>query len=198
MLSEGSERTRSLQRSGAGGVDGGGSGGEHSFAMDDAERRLARVEDVERIRRLDAEYCRLLDDGRWDELVALFTGDGVFDGLSRVQGHPALRAFFAGLADGGLTAFWHYVTNLEVDVDGDAARARSFLWQPCVLDGRAFVAAGRYDDRLRRVGGEWRYAVKAVRFHYFCPADEGWAPGRFALEAARAAAYVTPSSPAPG
>ena len=158
------------------------------------EERLRRLEDVEEIRALDARYCRLLDDGDWPALVALFTPDGVFDGLRRVAGHADLLAFFAGLAAGGLTAFWHHVSNLEISVTGDRAEVTSLLWQPCVVDGVAHVAAGRYRDELVRTGAGWRYRRKQVRFSYWAPLAEGWDRQRFALDAARGAAHPPHSS----
>jgi ketosteroid isomerase-like protein len=152
------------------------------------EARIQRLEDAEEIRTLDAVYCRLLDDGDWPGLVELFTPDGTFDGLSVVTGRDALLAFFGGLADGGLTAFWHHVSNLEIAVDDDTAAVRSLLWQPCVVDGVPHVAAGRYADRLVRTDDGWRYSVKHVRFFYWAPLSDGWDQHRFALEAARSAA----------
>ncbi|PKZ65949.1 nuclear transport factor 2 family protein [Gordonia terrae] len=154
----------------------------------DLVARLTRLEDLEAIRLLDARYCRHLDDGDWDALMTLFTADGEFDGLSNPRGKDEMREFFAGLADGGLTSFWHFITNLEIEVDGNDAAARSFLWQPCVLDGVASIAAGRYTDTLVKQDGRWLYRVKRVRFHFFGPLADGWDENRFALESARAAA----------
>ncbi|MFT4393556.1 nuclear transport factor 2 family protein [Gordonia lacunae] len=154
----------------------------------DLAARLTRLEDLEAIRVLDARYCRHLDDGDWDALMTLFTEDGEFDGLSNPRGKDAMREFFAGLADGGLTSFWHFITNLEIEVDGNDAVARSFLWQPCVLDGAASIAAGRYTDTLVKQDGQWLYRVKRVRFHFFGPLADGWDENRFALDTARAAA----------
>jgi ketosteroid isomerase-like protein len=157
------------------------------------EERIRRLEDREALRALDAAYCRLLDDADWPALVELFTEDGEFAGLSSVRGRPALQEFFAGLAEGGLTAFWHHVTNLEIAVDGDVAHLRSFLWQPCVLHGVPHVAAGRYTDVAVRAGdGRWRYRSKRVAFDYFAPLTEGWDRGRYALESARASARTDP------
>lgn len=158
--------------------------------MSPLEERIRRLEDAEEIRTLDARYCRLLDDGDWPALVGLFTPDGVFDGLRRVAGAADLLAFFAELADGGLSAFWHHVSNLEISVDGDRAAVTSLLWQPCVVDGVPHVAAGRYTDQLVRTGEGWRYRLKRVRFSYWAPLAEGWDQHRFALDAARAAALV--------
>jgi ketosteroid isomerase-like protein len=151
------------------------------------EDRVRRLEDAEAIRTLDAVYCRLLDDGDWPGLVALFTPDGTFDGLAAVTGRDALLAFFGGLADAGLTTFWHHVSNLEIDVDGDRATVRSLLWQPCVVDGVPHVAAGRYADRLVRTPEGWRYSLKQVRFFYWAPLGQGWDRHRFTLDSARAA-----------
>lgn len=152
--------------------------------MSAAEQRLQRLEDLDAIRQLDATYCRLLDSGDWDGLVELFAPDGEFIGLDHVRGRDELRRFFAGLADGGLTAFWHYVTNLEITIDGDHADARSALWQPCVQDGVPHVAAGAYRDRLVRWDGQWRYATKQVAFDYFAPLADGWDHGRFTVKSA--------------
>lgn len=102
--------------------------------MSSVEDRLRRLEDVEAIRTLDAVYCRLLDDGDWPALVQLFTPEGVFDGLRRVKGRADLLAFFAELAEAGLTAFWHHVSNRVKQV-------RFSYWAP-LTDG---WDAGRYE-----------------------------------------------------
>ncbi len=160
--------------------------------MTSIESRLQRLEDIEAIRALDAEYCRELDDGNWAALIELFTPDGEFIGLSHARGHAELLAFFGGLAAGGLTAFWHHVSNLEIELDGDTARVRSFLWQPCVQDGISHVAAGRYNDTLARTHGRWHYRSKRVSFDYFTPLSDGWDQGLFTLESARATTIGSP------
>ncbi len=54
----------------------------------------------------------------------------------------------------------HYVTNVEVDLDGDEAVARAFVFamHDVVLDGeRQLVpAGGRYENKLRRTSDGWR------------------------------------------
>lgn len=152
--------------------------------MSRTDQQLQRLEDLEAIRQLDATYCRLLDAADWNGLVELFTPDGEFIGLDRVRGRAELRRFFSTLADGGLTAFWHYVTNHEITIDGDSAQVRSALWQPCVQDGVAHVAAGRYHDDLVRLDGRWRYRSKQVAFDYFAPLADGWDHGRFTVKSA--------------
>ncbi|GAA4301948.1 nuclear transport factor 2 family protein [Klenkia terrae] len=165
-------------------------------SMADLQRRIAVLEDREAIRELDARYCRYLDQGQWDELADCFTPDGTFDGLSVVRGRSDLVRFFAGLADGGLTTFWHHISNLEITVHpgADDAHTTSLLWQPCVVDGVPHVAAGRYQDTLTRTPSGWRYQVKQVRFSYFAPLNQGWDDHRFTLDSARAAALPRPNA----
>lgn len=114
------------------------------------------VEDRDEIRQLMARYTHAIDAGRGDDWAATFTDDGVFEmpGHS-VAGTAALRAFAEGR--GGAR---HVVANEVIDVDGDEARVRAYVF---VFAGSPPVAraAGGYDDRLRKVDGRWRFARRA-------------------------------------
>ncbi|RCW45755.1 uncharacterized protein (TIGR02246 family) [Halopolyspora algeriensis] len=145
----------------------------------DLEARIRRLEDIEEIRQLRARYCQYLDDGRWSELAELFTADGAFVGLSTARGRDELRTFFAELQSGPLQAWWHFSSNETITVDGDEARGETWLDQPCVVDGEAHIAAGRYqDDVVRDSDGQWRFRERKVTFFFWGPLASGWAPGR--------------------
>lgn len=157
----------------------------------DLEARVRRLEDLHEIGQLRARYCQYLDDGRWDDLVELFTEGGSFVGLSTATGRDALRRFFAGLQEGPLKAWWHFSSNETIELDPGTGTATGETWldQPCVVDGRAHIAAGRYADRMRRCeDGRWRFDERRVSFFFWSPTEDGWAPGRFGYEPARAAA----------
>ena len=93
-----------------------------------------------------------------------FTPDGAFVGLSTARGHDELRTFFSDLQDGPLSAWWHFSSNETIDLVGTPAHAATgatWLDQPCVVDGRAHVAAGRYQDQMvRGDDGRWRFAER--------------------------------------
>lgn len=155
------------------------------------EQRIGRLEDLHEIAQLRARYCQYLDDGRWDDLVELFTEDGSFVGLATATGRPALRSFFAGLAEGPLKAWWHFSSNETIDLEpgADVATGETWLDQPCVVDDRPHIAAGRYADRIRRCAdGRWRFEERKVTFFFWSPTEAGWSPARFDYPAARAAA----------
>ena len=90
---------------------------------EDLAARVRRLEDLHAIGQLRAHYCQALDDGRWDDLVDLFTPDGAFVGLSTARGHDELRTFFADLQDGPLSAWWHFSSNETIDLVGTPAHA---------------------------------------------------------------------------
>ena len=82
------------------------------------------------------------------------------------QGVAEVLEFFSGtiIHEDGTPRTRHLVTNVEIELDGDRASARSsvtVLQQTEVLPLQA-IATGRYLDRFERVGGEWRFAERLV------------------------------------
>jgi uncharacterized protein (TIGR02246 family) len=68
------------------------------MASGDLERRIQRLEDIEAIKKLKAQYCAYCDDNYNAEGIAsLFTEDGVWDGEPRGvnNGREAIRQFFS-------------------------------------------------------------------------------------------------------
>src|SRR5215211_6872896 len=97
------------------------------------ERRLQALEDAEAIRNLKARYAALCDKQYdADGIAALFTEDAVWEspGLGRFEGREAIRNFFRG-ASGIFSFAIHYSLNGHIEVDGDVARARWYLFMPC-------------------------------------------------------------------
>jgi len=134
------------------------------------EARLRRLEDLEAIRRLFAEYRRALDEKDFDEYCRLFTEDGVFVANGRAyEGREAIHAMLLGMLGGDLGARrgddLHVVANPVVDLDGDRATAQ-LTWAYVVRgedDRPVLRMLGRYDDVLRRGDGRWRFERRDAR-----------------------------------
>ncbi len=119
--------------------------------------------DEEQILRTLSEYSLRCDDGRFDELVALFTEDAalVF-GDTAHRGRPAIHAYLADVQGDGRRGK-HLTANSVVEVDGDAATAvTDYLFVRPTPDGLAMVAAGRYLDDLVHDGGVWRFRRRTI------------------------------------
>lgn len=113
--------------------------------------------DEHQIGRVLAQYCHRCDDGAFDDLLDLFTDDATFGfGGDEVAGRAALLAWFSEMQSPDKRGT-HLTGNVVIEVDGDRAVAVSDYVFVARHERRlAPMAAGRYRDELRRVGGEWR------------------------------------------
>ena len=130
------------------------------------DQRIQVLEDIEAIRRLKARYCACCDDDHEPEaLAALFVADGVWEasGITRAEGHAAMKAYFGGLrASGRIRNSAHNVFNPQITVDGDSATGH---WRLIMLytgnlasgDVQYFRIIGWYTEEYVRVGGDWKF-----------------------------------------
>ncbi|WAP51320.1 nuclear transport factor 2 family protein [Arthrobacter sp. ATA002] len=122
--------------------------------------------DVELIRRLTHEYVSALDGGRLDDLVSLFTEDGVWDGtgwgIPAVQGSAALRGFFESTMSSN-RGTCHLVLNHIIDVEGNSATGTAYFHAfGRRLDGSLQDSLGLYSDVFARTSRGWKFARRSV------------------------------------
>jgi ketosteroid isomerase-like protein len=140
------------------------------------EARVRRLEDRAAIQDLIARYAVVIDDRDIDGIAALFTAEGSFrsrDGVMAARGREAVleqfRGRFAALAVSNHFSHDHI---LEFGEGPDAATglvtAHAEVWR----NGRALIAALRYEDSYRREDGRWRFADRLLSFLYYLPVDE--------------------------
>lgn len=67
---------------------------------------MGRLEDIEEIKKLKGRFCFLLDTGeKWEELVNMFTEDGVADcsPFGRMEGKTELTKFYRDTVPGNFS-----------------------------------------------------------------------------------------------
>jgi ketosteroid isomerase-like protein len=154
------------------------------------EDRLQVLEDREAIRELQATYCFLVDDGRFDELVDRhFAKDARCDFRlveSEVEpmvaeGHEPIRGFFTLAVAALLRDMSHTTHNHRIAVEGDSASAESYFELTAIdaTTGEAVMGGGRYIDRYRRQDDAWVFAERRVEIRHMSPLREGWDRQRF-------------------
>lgn len=138
------------------------------------EARIQRIEDELEISQLRAHYCHLLDNKEWDAFVDLFTEDGVFQGLNKVEGKQQLMQFFSVDVPKIADHFWHFCTNGTIDIDGDEATGRISMEYISITNGVSYVSAGHYDDVCVRIDGKWKFKSRKITFYFYSPFSEGF------------------------
>jgi hypothetical protein len=128
---------------------------------------MTAIEDKDAIRELMAEYCFRLDDGRYDDMAALFTEDGTW---GTAFGAATGRAAIAKLA-GDIRAragadrprAVHPVTNIVIALEGRRARVRSnWMVMQNSLGGPKIGSGGAYDDEIVERDGRWLFQYRKI------------------------------------
>lgn len=146
------------------------------------EKQVQKLEDIEAIRKLKAQYCSYCDNNyEAAPIAALFTEDAVWDGgpFGRFVGPAAIEGFFRAVS-GKLSFAMHYVTNPLIEVDGDRARGKWYLFEPCTfVDGTQAVWGGAYyEDEYVKVNGQWKFRNVKIISNFWTPYEQGWAKRR--------------------
>ncbi len=127
--------------------------------------------DYEHIRQLLGRYNLAIDLGDAEGWAATFTSDGVFQcrGLpdehplgGRYEGTDALIAYARThhhLAKGRAR---HWNANLLIEGDGETATMRCYLLALTAGAGKVAGTTGIYEDRLRKLDGQWRFVERLI------------------------------------
>ena len=124
---------------------------------------LAEISDRIQIQDLLTRYALAIDTKDWALLDTCFTSGAALDYTSAggEKGlYPQIRRWLEKvLSSFAVTA--HHVGNFSVELDGDRARARTYLWNPMGFqqaDGSLhwFAVSAHYVDELVRTGEGWR------------------------------------------
>jgi len=130
------------------------------------EMQIENIVDTQKIIDLTIAYTWIIDRGPREKLSEIFTDDAVFiidvrhlNGLDEILGKIERTL-------GGLSASQHLISNHQVLIDGDNATCRCYLHAQHTLHGTEggdnYVMAGRYEDTLIRIDGEWRIVEREL------------------------------------
>jgi ketosteroid isomerase-like protein len=129
--------------------------------------QTAEMEARFKIHDLFSRYMKSIDNCDEKELFACFTEEGVLETPvlgGRFAGREGQREFLKNsrkMHEG--CQLRHLFTNLEVELDGDHARARAYLLVSSTREGKTTILnAGHYDCRLVKVADNWLFEYRRV------------------------------------
>jgi ketosteroid isomerase-like protein len=115
------------------------------------------------IRKLLARYCQLLDDGRFDEWIDLFTDDIEFVVMGMHKtGHAELRGFIEPSQQADARGK-HMISEpwIEIESAEAAIATTDFAW---VSKQGAIGQSGRYHDQIVNRDGRWQFRRREIVF----------------------------------
>ena len=142
--------------------------------LEEMEKRLRTLEDIEEIRKLQAQYVNCLTTLQWDELVDCFTEVGVVDLHSgTARGKKEIEKFFKEkitLTHIGMEG--NFVVHPIITIEGDTAKASWLLFtyfsMPHKIQIQPALTAeedapewmhGYYDMEYAKENGVWKISL---------------------------------------
>jgi hypothetical protein len=152
------------------------------------EKRITILEDIEAIKKLRSLYCYLADagisgdKGKMDELITHFAEDawidfGQADAPDIHEGRHAVGKFYKENVCAALSYSAHIVANPVIEVSGDEAAGRWYVFVPCTVRGTnsALWLAGTYKEEYVKIRGEWKWLSITFRAEIQTPFEgKGW------------------------
>ncbi len=118
------------------------------------------VHDKLEISELLARYARGVDSKDWELYKSVFTSDAFID-YSSAGAIAGPRDEVAAWLEQGLATIpmtQHFITNMEIDLDGDRATVRAMFYNPMQLPGMVELSScgGYYHHDLVRTPEGWK------------------------------------------
>ena len=153
---------------------------------DDLESRIARLEAINEIRNVMADYTHFYDAG-WSgagqdsaKVGALFTEDAVWEGDRGGQkGRAVIESWCAKFGHAAKMSL-HIAINPKIEVDGDRAQGSWSGLIPMVAPGgEAMWVGGRYECAFVRQETGWKIARMRFFTAFQTPYEEGFGKKQF-------------------
>ena len=130
------------------------------MSLEDLEKRIQALEDLEEIKKLHQNYINLMDNLQYEEVLDLFTEEATAEvrnsGIKK--GKKELSEVYIGILakNRGTTRFdGHLAIEPDIIVDGDTARG---TWLIYMLFSKPTIkwVQGKNECEYRKVEGKWK------------------------------------------
>ena len=135
--------------------------------LEELERRITCIEDIEAIKQLKARYCEICDDDHNpDRITSIFTEDGIWEGrgIATARGHKEIRELFQTFQK-TISFAQHMVLNPIIEIDDNRAKAIWYFFGPFTFykNNQAKWQSARYHDDYIKINGQWKIQHLKVR-----------------------------------
>ena len=142
---------------------------EMSQRLEEMQKRLMVLEDIEAIKRLQTEYANMLQSGNYDNVGDLFTEDALFEAIGSVKGRDEIVKVYAeNVSKNHKGEEGDILVQPIIDLDGDKAKGKwviyFFYYHPKTYQTMWFVQSW-FDMDYKKVDGEWKISRFGIIHH---------------------------------
>jgi hypothetical protein len=135
-----------------------------SMSLEELEKRVRALEDLEEIKKLHQKYINLMDNLRYKEVLDLFTEDASVEVRNSgvLKGKEGLTDIYINkLGRRTERSEGHFVIEPDITIQGDTA---SGTWLVYMLFSKPAVewVQGRNDAKYVKIDGKWK--IRSMKF----------------------------------
>jgi ketosteroid isomerase-like protein len=132
--------------------------------LEELEKRVRAIEDLEEIKKLHQKYINLMDNLRYKDVVELFTDDAsvVVRDSPVFRGKEGVTDIYVNMLGRRIErSEAHFVIEPDITIEGDTAKG---TWLVYMLFSKPAVewVQGRNDAEYQKVDGKWK--IKSMKF----------------------------------
>ena len=134
------------------------------MSLEELEKRVQAIEDLEDIKKLHQKYIDLMDNLRYPEVLDLFTEDASVEirNFGVLKGKEGLTDVYINkLGRRTARSEGHFVIEPDITIDGDTASGTWLVYMLFSLPDVQWVQ-GRNEAEYIKVGGKW--CIKSMKF----------------------------------
>ena len=148
------------------------------MSLEDLEKRIGALEDLEEIKKLHQKYINLMDELRYEEVLDLFTEDGTAEvrNLGIKRGKKELSEVYLGVLAknrGTMRYDGHMAVEPDITIERDTARG---TWLIYMLFSKPAIqwVQGKNECEYRKENGKWK--ISKLKFTRTLASDPGLYP----------------------
>lgn len=135
-----------------------------NMLLEEMEKRIQALEDLEEIKKLHQNYINLMDNLQYKEVLDLFTEDASVEVRNSgvLKGKEGLTDIYINkLGRRTARSEGHFVIEPDITIDGDTAKGTWLVYMLFSIPAVEWVQ-GRNEAEYKKVGGKWK--IRSMKF----------------------------------
>ena len=152
--------------------------------LEDLERRIRVLEDIEAIKSMKRNAFLLVDTGKVDDAIDSYAETAVaeFGPMGSYQGKESIKAFLSTLFS-TVRFMVHQLHDPRIEITSESTAKGTWRLQVMLhmaIDDKAYWVSAYVEDEYVKENGEWKTSRTKDNFEFITEYEQGWAKQRMA------------------